>query len=671
MEEKLQRLNLVLRTVRKVNQLLVKEKDRGRLIQGICDNLVENRGYYNAWIALFDGSGTLVATAEAGLGEEFMPMLERLKRGDLTECGQRALSQPGVALIEDPVTACVDCPLSRNYAGRGAMTARLEHESKVYGLLSVSVPRKFALDEEEQVLLQEVAGDIAFGLYRIELEKEQERASAALEERTHELGERVKELNCLYAISELTEKPDISLEEVLQGTIEHIPPAWQYPEIICARLILDDQEFKTTNFKKTQWKQESGIFVLGEPRGTIEVYYLEEKAARDEGPFTKEERKLIDAISERVGKIIERQWIESALRKSEKRFRDLIENSVTGISIVQDNRIVYQNPEQERLLGPLPRKFRLADLDGIHPEDVEKVKEFHQKIISGKDQILDADFRFYPVDDAGSKGEMRWVYCRASLIEYQGEEAILVNMMDVTRAKGLESLLRIQDKMTSLGRVAAGIAHEIRNPLSGINMYLNALEKIYDREESLDKVRGILDQLQSASNKIESVVRRVMDFSKPSAPKFVSMDINRPIEEAIKLSSVTLRKSGVKIETSLAEGLPRCKVDPNMIEQVILNLITNAAEAMKSMEEAKRLGISSSMEKYRILVKISDSGPGVPLPLKDKVFDPFYTTKNSSTGIGLSLTHRIIMDHGGSLDVRTSKWGGAEFVLEIPIEQEI
>jgi PAS domain S-box-containing protein len=537
--------------------------------------------------------------------------------------------------------------------------------------LTVSVPRGFALDEEEQELLEEVAGDIAFGLHGIELEKEQEKTAAALRERTHELGERVKELNCLYAISELVEKPDISLEEILQGTIDHIPPACQYPEITCARLILDGQGFTTTNFENTQWKQESGIFVLGEPHGRIEVYYLEERPEIDEGSFLKEERKLIDAISERLGKIIERLWTVIALRKSEQRFRDLIENSVTGISIVQNNRIVYQNPEQERLLGPLPRKVRLADLDGIHPEDVEKVKEFHEKIISGKVQVLDTDFRFYPSGDAGRKGDMRWVYCRASLIEYQDKEAILVNMMDVTWAKELESLVRIQDKMTSLGRVAAGIAHEIRNPLSGINIYLNTLEKIYDREESLDKVKGILGQLQSASNKIESIIRRVMDFSKPGAPKFVPIDLSGPIKEAIELSSATLRKSGVKIETALAEGLPHCQADPNMIEQVILNLISNAAEAMKSMEEAKKIGVSSSIERNRIVVAISDSGPGVPLPLKDRVFDPFYTTKDSSTGIGLSLTHRIITDHGGSLDVRTSKWGGAEFVIEIPIEQGI
>ncbi|MBW1888475.1 MAG: PAS domain S-box protein, partial [Deltaproteobacteria bacterium] len=365
----------------------------------------------------------------------------------------------------------------------------------------------------------------------------------------------------------------------------------------------------------------------------------------------------------------EHKRADEALKRSERRFRDLIENSLTGICIVQEDKIVYQNPEQERLLGPLPRPLMLTDFEGVHPDDVQKVKKFYKKISSRKSRTLDMDFRFYPIDKAGNRSDMKWVYCRTSLIEYQGEEAILVNMIDVTRAKELEDALRIEDKMSSLGRVAAGIAHEIRNPLSGINIYLNTLEKIYDREDSLEMVNQILGQIQSASNKIESIIRRVMDFSKPSAPKLLLTDLNKPIEEAIELSAVTLRKSGIKIEKSLAENLPPCYADTNLIEQVILNLIINASEAMKNVDVDKKIGVSSSLENNRILIKVSDSGPGVPSNIKEKIFEPFYTTKNESTGIGLSLSHRVITDHGGSLGVFSSKWGGAEFMIEIPVEK--
>jgi C4-dicarboxylate-specific signal transduction histidine kinase len=243
-------------------------------------------------------------------------------------------------------------------------------------------------------------------------------------------------------------------------------------------------------------------------------------------------------------------------------------------------------------------------------------------------------------------------------------------MIDISRVKEMEQLLRVQDKMTSLGRVAAGIAHEIRNPLSGINIYLNTLEKIYDREENLDKVKGIIGQMQSASRKIESIIKRVMDFSKPSESKLILADINQAIREAIDLSSVTLRKSGIKMESDLAEDMPRCLADPQLIEEVTLNLITNAAEAMKNIQESKKLEIVSRMVDDRIIIAISDSGPGVPINLREKVLDPFYSTKNGSTGIGLSISHRIIRDHRGTLKITESKWGGAEFMIEIPLRSQ-
>ena len=367
--------------------------------------------------------------------------------------------------------------------------------------------------------------------------------------------------------------------------------------------------------------------------------------------------------------ITDRKRVEEALQESERYFRYVVENSLTGVTVIQDDQVVYRNPEQKRLAGPLSESFAHLTFESIHSDDVEKVRQNYQKLVSGEKARLDMDFRFYPLGKKASLPDLRWVYCRAGLVEYRGKEVVLFNMMDMTKAKKLEYLLRIQDKMSSLGRVAAGIAHEIRNPLSGINIYLSTLQKIFDRADSLDKVKMILEQLQSASGKIESVIRRVMDFSKPGEPKLVPANINQPIEEAIQLSSVTLRKSEISLEKDLSEDLPQCNADPHLIEEVILNLITNAAEAMKGMEGGERIEITSSMGNKHILVKVSDSGPGVPSNLKEKIFDPFYTTKDGSTGIGLSLSHRVISDHGGSLSVGPSKWGGAEFIIKIPIKE--
>jgi len=356
------------------------------------------------------------------------------------------------------------------------------------------------------------------------------------------------------------------------------------------------------------------------------------------------------------------------LEESEKRFRDLVENSLTGISIVQDNRVVYQNQEQERLLGPLPRSYLLADFEKIHSEDVESVKRLSQRIDKREIQTLETDFRFYAKGPKKGSKNLKWVYCRALWTEYRGKEAILVNMIDMTKAKELEHLLTIQDKMASLGRVAAGMAHEIRNPLSGINIYLNTLKKLHHKTGSEEKVKQIIGQIQSASHKIESVIRRVMDFAKPGEPKLTLIDLNRPVTEAINLSAVTMRKSGITLEKALSENLPPCNADPTLIEEMVLNLLNNAAGAMKTMAEGKKIVVTSSVEDDGVILTVSDSGPGIALEIKDKIFDPYFTTKSDGTGIGLSISHRIVTDHGGSLTVSDSDLGGAEFRIEVPIK---
>jgi len=659
--EAITRLNLVLRTIKNISQLIIRERDPKRLLQGICDSLIKNRGYFNAWIALSDKPKESVTIAEAGLGDEFLPMVERFKQGKLIHCAQQAIVQAEVVLTIDPVSTCTDCPLSGKYAGREAMTVRLDHDGKVYGLLCASFPANVTANKEELDLFQEVADYVAFALANIELDQANKESKRALDKR-------VKELNCLYSISSLIEKRSLSLDGILQGIVDLIPPAWRYPEIASAKIVFGDQEFKSVKFQETAWRQDNDIMVSGEPYGALTVCYLEERPEIYEGPFLIEERALIDAIAERLGKVVERKQAARSFLESERRFRDLVESSLIGILIIQDGRIVYNNPEQERLLGPMPEGIDFADSKNIHPEDVEKVKQAYQNLSSGKSKTTDIDFRFYPENQLNHQSEMRWVVCRASLIEYRGKEAMLVNMMDVTRAKELEHLLIVQDKMASLGRIAAGIAHEIRNPLSGINIYINTLGKLYRKGESPEKIKGIFAQLQSASSKIESVIRRVMDFSKPSEPKVVLTDINRPIEEAIKLAAVTLRKTGIAIDSTLAQDLQKCRIDPQMIEAVIFNLITNASDAMKNMNAQRRIRVTAAGDDSRNFVKVSDSGPGVPPHLRDKIFSPFYTTKPDSTGIGLSLCHRIISDHGGSIRVYSSKWGGAEFMIEIPIE---
>ncbi|MCK5145213.1 GHKL domain-containing protein [bacterium] len=482
----------------------------------------------------------------------------------------------------------------------------------------------------------------------------------------HQLGERVKELKCLYAISRLVQKQGIALDEMFKGALQFIPPAWQYPEIACAKINLGDAEYKTANYRDMPWKQSRDIVMNNATIGVLEVGYLEERPASHEGPFLQEERALINTIADRLGKAAEYIEMRSSLEESEISFRDLVENSLIGIVILQDGLVAYMNSEQRRISAELPLAFSEMHWNSIHVDDVERVKQGYEDIVHGRRKRINMDFRF---STNSTPVEMKWVYWRANIVAYQGKDAVLFNMLDVSRSKHLESLLRVKDKMASLGHVTAGIAHEIRNPLSGINIYLNALDKINHDGAEDEQVHQIIRQMQSASGKIESIIKRVMDFSRPTEPKRKWIHINAPIEEAAELSSVTLSKIGIKLTQKLEENLPLCYADALLLEQVLLNLITNAAEAMKENRTEKIIAIASSLKKDRFRITVSDSGPGVPNPVKEKIFDPFYSTKSGNTGIGLSLGHRIITDHGGTLDVEVSRWSGAQFVIEIPLKQ--
>jgi PAS domain-containing protein len=182
---------------------------------------------------------------------------------------------------------------------------------------------------------------------------ELKRMEQRLRKQGHYLAERVKELNCLYSISKLIERQKISLEEIFQGTVELMHHAWQYPEITCARIILNGQEFATENFKETSWKQFSDIFVSGKKAGVLEVNYLEERPEDKEGPFSKGERGLIDAIVERLGHAIEKITAEEALRESENFLRSIIENIPDMIFVknAKELRFVRFNKAGEELLG--------------------------------------------------------------------------------------------------------------------------------------------------------------------------------------------------------------------------------------------------------------------------------------------------------------------------------
>ena len=277
-------------------------------------------------------------------------------------------------------------------------------------------------------------------------------------------------------------------------------------------------------------------------------------------------------------------------------------------------------------------------------------------------------------------GEAIPVEIHLNHIAFSGKEYNCVFARDITERRELERLVAIQDKMGSLGRVAAGIAHEIRNPLSTINVYLSTLKRLLaDNDVDLThktSMQGAVEEMDRASHKIETVVKRVMDFSKPNQQRMRLKNVNHCVQDAVDLSVVTLRKSGITMDVQLDETLPECYIDCQLIEQVVLNLITNAREELIECLGEKQLEIKTAIRssysgEKSIVITVADSGPGVSVEVRNKIFDPFFTTKQYGSGIGLSICHRIISDHHGFLNIGTSRWGGAMFTAVFPVKKEV
>jgi PAS domain S-box-containing protein len=276
-------------------------------------------------------------------------------------------------------------------------------------------------------------------------------AEQQLQAQTHALRERVKKLDCLFGISALVERPGISLEGILQGTADLIPPAWQYPDVTAARITLDDQAFSTNNFSETTpWRQAADIVVRGQHSGSVEVIYLAERPPSDEGPFLKEERSLLNAIAERLGRIIQRIRAEAAVRESEERFRQLAENVQDafwlGTPKTGDQReVLYVNPAFEKIFGVPAKAVYKSDsawLEIVHEEDRDRTLTALEKFLRGRGEY-NVEYRIVRPD-----GVTRWIWARGFPIrDALGEMRRTAGIaQDVTERKRAEEMLEAQNQ---------------------------------------------------------------------------------------------------------------------------------------------------------------------------------------------------------------------------------
>jgi len=239
-----------------------------------------------------------------------------------------------------------------------------------------------------------------------------------------------------------------------------------------------------------------------------------------------------------------------------------------------------------------------------------------------------------------------------------------------------EKLLH-QDKMASLGKLSASVVHEINNPIAGILNLLMLLKRIIEEgsvnEEEIQQFKQYLNLMETETRRIGRIVSNLLAFSRQSRMRVKHVDLNRVIEKTLFLNSNLLKINGIKVEKDLDRDLPDIMGSEDQLQQVFMNLISNAAEAMETSQEGVlRVETEHSLENNSIVIRVKDTGGGISKENRAALFEPFFTTKKKGKGVGLGLSvvYGIIEEHKGSINVESEVGRGTTFVVELPLDQQ-
>ncbi|MDO8632799.1 MAG: ATP-binding protein [Phycisphaerales bacterium] len=357
----------------------------------------------------------------------------------------------------------------------------------------------------------------------------------------HALRERVKELTCLYSIAQIIENANGSITESLGEIVRLLPPAWQFPMAVVARIRLGDLEFAIGDFGRAIRRQEAPMIVDGVRRGVVEVGYAEDRPDFVEGAFLKEEENLIVAVAREVSLFIQR--------------------------------------------------------------------------------------------------------CEA-----QGEKERLAEQ------------LRQADRLATIGQLAAGIAHEINEPLGSILGFAQLARKAQGLAE---KVGEDLDKIILAALHAREIVRKLMLFARQSPPVRSSVKMNEVVEGCLALLTTQFTQHRVEVIRDLDPAPGTIFGDAVQLHQVVVNLCVNAIQAMP---RGGTMTVRTRAEADALLLVIEDTGAGMPPDVAERVFQPFFTTKSpeEGTGLGLSVVHGIVLSHGGAIRFDTKPGAGTRFEVRFP-----
>ncbi len=375
--------------------------------------------------------------------------------------------------------------------------------------------------------------------------------------------------------------------------------------------------------------------------------------------------------------ISERKAAETELKRSHEQYRSVVENANDAIIIIQDGIIVFHNQKAEILTGLSPEEGVYPFIDFVHPEDRDSVfAQYRNKIKGNK---ITTPFAFRIMD---KKGNVLWVDINAVNVTWKGNPAVLCFIRDITLQRKLEAQLRKSQKMESIGIMAGGIAHDFNNILSII---LGNIELAMLDLPDWNPARKNLNESHKACFRARDIIRQILNFSRQTELERIPINLSGIVRESLALLRSTL-PSTVEIRQNIEELSSVIVADPTQIHQVMINLCANAAYAMKGKGGVIEVGLSETILKEKTEkqypdlppgryweLSVRDTGRGIDPGIIDRIFDPYFTTKQigEGSGMGLSVVHGIVENHGGKIYVSSEPGKGSVFTILFPkIEAE-
>ncbi|HVL75459.1 MAG TPA: ATP-binding protein [Noviherbaspirillum sp.] len=350
-------------------------------------------------------------------------------------------------------------------------------------------------------------------------------------------------------------------------------------------------------------------------------------------------------------------YLRASLARADRRFLHVLDSMPAGIYVTGETsgRLLYAN-----------RRF--GDLVG-EPTD-ERARRFEQRLHEPSPRPHEDDMPFHN-REARDEASGRWYLVQSGSIPWEDEERVLLKVvMDITDSKQAEALrqqhhelLHSSARSAVLAEIATTLGHEINQPLMAIATYLDAGKLLLARQEpALDDVKAALEKARGQVTRASDIVERTRSFLRRRSPTLIHGDINKAAWEAAQALELELQEAGVHIDMELGENLPAVLFDSTLVEQVLINLLRNAAEAMQDSTQERRIVLRTARDQDGgLAVSVSDTGPGIPPPVAERLFTPFVTTKPQGLGLGLCICRSIIEAHGGALWHEAGEAGGAVF----------